>query len=43
MAREKRELEIQCSFAEDGEDLMEILRECFRAFLYRETQKSAYF
>ena len=43
MAREKRELEIHCSFAEDGDELMEILRECFRAFLYKEIQKSAYF
>ena len=43
VAREKRELEIHCSFAEDGDELMEILRECFRAFLYKEIQKSAYF
>lgn len=43
VAREKRKLEIHCSFAEDGDELMEILRECFRAFLYRETQKSAHF
>lgn len=43
MAREKRELEIHCSFAEDEDELMEILRECFRTFLYKEIQKSAYF
>lgn len=43
MAREKRELEIHCSFAEDGDELMEILLECFRTFLYKKIQKSAYF
>lgn len=43
VAKGKRELEIHCSFAEDGDDLMEILLECFRTFLYKEIQKSAYF
>ena len=41
VAKEKRELEIRCSFADDGDDLVEILRECFHAFLYKEIQKSA--
>ena len=41
VAKEKRELEIRCSFADEGDDLMEILRECFHTFLYKEIQKSA--
>ena len=41
VAKEKRELEIRCSFADDGDDLVEILQECFRTFLYKEIQKSA--
>lgn len=43
MEKGKRELEIYCSFTQDGEDLVELLRECFRAFLYKEIQKSAHF
>ena len=42
MEKCKRELEVHCSFAQDGEELMEILRECFRTFLYKEIQKSVY-
>ena len=42
MEKRERELEVHCSFAQDGEELMEILRECFRTFLYKEIQKSAY-
>lgn len=41
MAKEKRELVIHCCFADDGDDLVKILQECFRAFLYKEIQKSA--
>lgn len=43
VAKGKRELEIHCSYAQEGDDLMEILLECFRTFLYKEIQKSAYF
>ena len=43
MDKGKRELKIHCIFAQDGEILMEILRECFRTFLYKEIQKSAHF
>lgn len=43
VAKDKREIEIHCSYAQEGEDLLEIIRECFRTFLYKEIQKSAYF
>jgi len=43
VAKGERELKIHCCYAQEGDDLMEILLDCFRAFLYKEIQKSANF
>ena len=39
----KREMDIRCCYAQEGDDLLELLLDCFRTFLYKEIQKSAYF
>ena len=41
--KERRELKVHCTFSQDGEDLLGIIQKCFRAFLYKEIQKSANF
>ena len=41
--KEQRELKIHCTFTQDGDDLRDIIQKCFRAFLYKEIQKSAHF
>lgn len=41
--KERRELKIHCTFSKNGDVLYDIIQECFRAFLYKEIQKSAIF
>lgn len=41
MAQGKQELVIRCVFAEQGESLLDILKGCFRSFLYHKIQKNA--
>ena len=41
MAQGKQELVIRCVFAEQGESLLDLLKGCFRSFLYQEIQKNA--
>ncbi len=43
MPGRKQELKVHCRFAEEGEDLLELICESFRSFLYREITKSANF
>lgn len=40
MKQSKRALGVHCFYAEDGESIQELLKGCFRAFLYKEIQKS---
>ena len=39
----KREMDIRCCYAQEGDDLLELLLDCFCTFLYKEIQKSAHF
>lgn len=43
MARSMRVLRVQCTYAENGGTLQDILKECFRAFLYKEMQENTIF
>ncbi len=43
MAGRKHEVSIHCVYAENGEDVRNILLGCFRSYIYRKIQKNLVF
>ncbi len=43
MAGRKQEVSIHCVFAENGDDIQNLLLSCLRSYIYREIQKSSFF